>query len=812
MSMVFKYLDKAALELEKRKKIKTILKIIIIIIAIAFALYLRSISALEIAAKYGPEYALELQGNDPWIEYWVANYTYHHGILSWWTLKPTDPVAGPIIRKFWYPWGRDITMTTYPGISVFSALTYPIVQNFGLTLKDWIALQPLFYATITVIFVYLAVKELMDGSELAGLAAALIYSILPAAADRTMVSFTEKEGAALPFAFLFIYFYSKMIKTPYTEPKKKIMYSLFAGLSMAMVGWFWGGFQYLFIALSGFIILYPLVSKEEVKLEFILYNLIITLSSIVFVSIAPTSLKVLGIYPFTFKGLGILAILAYLLPVTYWYFKVKKRIFTKATYFGILLFVGILVIVGIGFGYIRFGGRLLYAVTPPPLRGFVHLSPLVESIEEHQPAFRAHGLIGVLYSWGYIGFLLSILGALYLFYKGRPDHLLISVIFLIAFYAYMNATYFEAAAATFGVVTIAAFISFLLTKLLPEKKHVKTKKRKRSRTVVTIREKGIGTRIFALFFLIIVAISSSIATARFIDEHKHMLPSIFTAGSGIGPNDAWYETIEFIRNSTSKDALFVTWWDYGYWITVNTGRATLADGATFNGSQIKLLAKVLTSFDEKEVLDILRNKLHAPDETYILVFDVFMFIPFQNNTYIVRPYFPPGQLRMVGRVDIPKSIWMIRIGERDASKYLYLYKFSNTDLLISPQFDKPKDLPLIYKMMVDGILYLNIQENMNLYGNISQMNITRYVFQWWTGQETGVELVYRRYVSDLNVTREITTNYQNVVLFGDQPNEINIASMKYIKPYKIIHKPFQNYKNLQVVIFIYKVDFSGLKQ
>lgn len=812
MSIVFKYIDKAAIELDRRRKIKTILKIVIIIFAIAFALYLRSIPALEIATKYGPEYALELQGNDPWIEYWVANYTYHHGILSWWNLKPTDPTAGPLIRKFWYPWGRDITTTTYPGIPVFTALTYHIVQNFGLSLKEWIALQPLFYAVITVLFVYLAVKELMNGSELAGLTAAIIYAILPAAADRTMIAFTEKEGAALPFAFLFIYFYSKMIKIRYSNPRRKIMYSLLAGLSMAMVGWFWGGFQYLFVALSGFILLYPLISREEVKLEFILYNLIISLSSIVFVSIAPTSLKVLGIYPFTPKGLGVLALLAYLLPIIYWYFKVKKKIFTKATYFGILLFMGILVVIGISFGYIRFGGRLLYAVIPPPLRGFVHLSPLVESIEEHQPAFTAHGLVGVLYSWGYLGFLLSILGALYLFYKGRSDHLLISVIYLIAFYAYMNATYFEAAAATFGVVTIAAFISFLLTKILPEKKYIKSKKRRRHRTVVTIREKGIGAKIFALFFLAMVIVSSSIAIARFIDEHKYMLPSIFTAGSGIGPNDAWYETLEFIRNSTSENALFVTWWDYGYWITVNTGRATLADGATFNGSQISLLAKVLTSFDENEVLDILRNKFHAPEETYILVFDVFMFIPYGNNTYIVRPYFPPGQLRMVGRIDIPKSIWMIRIGRRDPSKYLYLYKFSDTDLLISPRFDKPENLPLIYRMMVDGILYLNIQENMNFQGNISQMNITRYIFQWWTGQEASIEPVYKRYVSYLNVTREITTNYQNIVLFGDQPDEINIASMKYIKPYKIIHRPFQNYRNLQIVIFIYKVDFSGLKQ
>ncbi len=806
MSIVFKYIDKATLELEKRRNLSRVIKCIVLILAIALTLYIRLVPALEIIDKYGVEYALELQGNDPWIEYWVANYTYHHGILSWWSLKPNDPAAGPLIKKFWYPYGRDITTTTYPGIPVIAALTYPIAQCFGLSLKEWVALQPLFYAVLTVIFVYLAVKELMDGSELAGLTAALVYAVLPAAADRTMVAFTEKEGAALPFAFLFIYLYSKMIKVPYTMPKKKILYAILTGLAMAMVGWFWGGFQYIFVVLPAFMVLYPLVSREEIRLEFILYNLLISLSSIVFVSIAPTNLKVLGLCPFSFKKIGFLALLSYILPIMYWYFSVKKKLFTKLTYFGILLFIGIVAIIGISLGFISFGGRLLYAVTPSPLRSFVHLGPLVESIEEHQPAFRAHGLVGVLYSWGYIGFFLAIFGAFYLFYLGRADHLLVSIIFLIAFYAYINATYFEAAAATFGVVSISAFIAYLLLKLIPKKK-VRTKKRRRTKTVVTIHEKGIGTRLLALLLLIIIAIASSAAAARYVDEHKHMLPSIFTSGSGIGPNDAWYKAIEFIKSNTSEDALIVSWWDYGYWITVNTGRATLADGATLNGTQIKLLAKILTSFDEKEALDILKNKLHAPDETYILVFDVFLFRKVGNNTYLVTPFVPPGQLRMVGRVDIPKSIWMIRIGERDASKYLYLYKLSETDLLISPRFDKPENLPLIYRMMVDGILYLNEQENK---GNVSIANRTNYIFQWFTGSETSIEPFYRRYVKDLGVEKEIQSSYQNYVLF--EYKDRSKSAMKYIRPYKIIFSPFQNYPSLYTVIFIYKVDFSGLNQ
>ncbi len=814
MASLASYIDKAYAYLEKNKQVTRILKVVILIAAVVIALYIRSVPAIEIANKYGPQYALELQGNDPWIEYWVANITYHHGILSWWRLKPTDPEFGPLIKKFWYPWGRDITTTTYPGIPLVASLTYPLAAPFGLTLKDWIAIQPLIYAVITVLLVYVAVRELLDGSEVGGLAAALVYAVLPAAADRTMIGFTEKEGAALPFVFLFIYFYSKMIKVPYSNPRKKILYAILSGLAMAMVGWFWGGYQYVFVVLPVSVILYPLFAKDKVRLEFILYNVLVSLSSIVFVSIAPTNLKVIKIYPFSIKGIGVLVLLGYVLPIVY-AIAAKRKILNKTYYFLILLGIGVAGIAGIALGYIAFGGRLLYAITPPPLRAFIHLPPLVESIEEHQPAFSAHGLTGVLFSWGYVGFFIAVLGALYLIYKGREDHLLVSIIFLIAFYAYMNATYFEAAAATFGVATIAAFITFLVNHMLPVKRVIKKKRRK---GIVTIQSRSTASRLLSLLFLILIAASNTAAATSYIEQHKYMMPSIMSAGTGIGVNRAWYEAIEFIKSNTTENALIVSWWDYGYWITVNTGRATLADGATSNGTQIMLLAQILTSFNETEILHILRDKLHAPDETYILVFDVFIFIPYQNNTYIVRPWFPRGQLRMVGRVDIPKSIWMIRIGRRDPSKYFYLYKFGEADLLISPRFDKPKDLPLIYRMMVDGILYLNQQQleeiKQQLISNETNatLNVNRYIFQWWTGQETSVEPVYQRYVERLGVAKEVITSYQNMEIFGDNPSEYTIARMKYIKPYKIIFEPFDISNMLYTVIFIYKVDFSGLNK
>ncbi len=768
--------------LEKHPDASKAIRLAVLIGFIILGVYIRAIPALT--------YGLELQGNDPWIEYWAANYTYTHGLAAWWSLTQENPVT----HSFWYPWGRDFTLSTYPGIAVLSALTYPIVQPFHISLKDWVALQPLVYAVLSTIFIYLAVRELMDGSELAGLSAALLYAVIPAAADRTMIGFVEKEGAGTAFIFLFIYFYSKMVKTPHkTMAKKKLLYAILSGLSMAMVGWFWGGYQYLFAAFSLFMVLYPLISRGEPSLEFILYNLEVSLSSLLFVALAPTNYKALGLYPDIKPRIGLIALALYIFPIIY-YIGYRKKILNPWRYLGLLVAVGVVGVYLISLGYIQAGGRIAYALG---LR-FLVKDPLVYSIEEHQPALQAHGLVGVLNTWGGPPFILSIIGALYLLYKGRADHLFVASLFFIAFYAYMNATYLEAVAAAFGVITTAVFIGFLLKHIVPTRHEIERRKKGR----VTIHEKfGIG-RTLALVLLVLIAIPTATTVADSVEKHYYMIPSIMSSGSGFGKNPAWYEAIEFIKNNTGEDAVIISWWDYGYWITVCTGRRSVADGATLNGTQIKWLGRFLTAKNESEALWILQNVFHTPeDETYVLVFDVFWFIKVGENQYVVQPF---DQYTMAGRIDIPKSIWMIRIGRRDISDYLYLYVIGDRRISIAPRFDKPEALGLIYRMMVDGILYLNEQDRNNTY-----------MFRWYSGTEMSIEPRYKIIEENLGIDKEVkVSSASQMAIFtsGDRSR----TSMVHFKPYKIITAPYipaivstDGKAELRVVIFIYKVDFSG---
>ncbi len=804
---LYRTLDKIYTWLDTHPIAKKYLPIILLMMIIGLGVWLRALPAIN--------YGLELHANDPWIEYWQANYTVHHGPLSWYSLTP----ANPDTHIFWYPWGRNFPLTSYPGLPIWVSITYPIVHALGLSVKDWVVLQPLVFAIIAFITIYLAAKEIMDGSVVAGLMAAFMFAVIPAASDRSIVGFVEKEGVALGFIFLFIYFYSKLAKVinkTEVPSNKKLILAIMASLSLASIGWFWGGYVYILGSVVISMVLYPLFEPKQITSEFLKYNIMIIVLSIVFVSVSPSILNGLGFYPKPHMSIGLLILAALILPIIYYglgtlpqrkrQFKSKIPrilVLTPGKYFVLLIIIGIIGVSLIAMGIIKMPARYAYALG---LR-FVPAGPLVRSIEEHQPALVAHGLIGVLDSWGtgvaWLFFasplILAILGAIYLLYKGGMDKVYLAIAFLVAFYAYMNATYFEAMASALGILVAAIFASYLFKKSIPTRQEIADRKRGRVR-------KASEYRIIASIIVALLFVNLAFSAQTVYQQHNSMVYSIMAGGAPINARtDAWYKTLDFLKKNLTDDSLVVSWWDYGYWISVGAHKATLADGATMNGTQIRLLARILTARNETEALDIL-NKLDAPiNNTYILVFDVFQFIPGPNGTtYYVTPIFS-GSGGIIGLVDIPKSLWMIRIGERNISDYLYLYVISHQatqrqTFFIAPRFDEPDKLPLIYKIMVDGILYLNYVDKNHTYD-----------FLWYTGMVTPINPTFAPLERNLGIKYEVQVYQQKVLTFLDRPE------MKYIKPYKIIFRPFegiilQNGGTLMDVIFIYKVEFPPENQ
>ena len=124
-------------------RFSTPITIVLLIIILSLGIYIRIIPAL----KYG----IELDANDPWIVYWEAKYFVENGLTSLEGLSN--------VKDFWWPVGRDFLHTEYVGMAWLAAASYPIGEAFGLTLKEWVALFPVFAGAATIILLFITVYE-----------------------------------------------------------------------------------------------------------------------------------------------------------------------------------------------------------------------------------------------------------------------------------------------------------------------------------------------------------------------------------------------------------------------------------------------------------------------------------------------------------------------------------------------------------------------------------------------------------------------------------------------------------------------------
>ena len=71
-------------------------------------------------------------------------------------------------------------------------------------------------------------------------------------------------------------------------------------------------------------------------------------------------------------------------------------------------------------------------------------------------------------------------------------------------------------------------------------------------------------------------------------------------------NDAWYNSLTFIKQNTTKDAIITSWWDFGHWFKAIAERRVTFDGASQNTPQAHWVGHILQTSDEEEAIGILR--------------------------------------------------------------------------------------------------------------------------------------------------------------------------------------------------------------
>lgn len=694
----------------------TIIAVSLVILFTATAFYLRAIPYKNYQAIYAravglglgdkAEYAF-LNANDPWIEYWLAEYLRTHGIGSWTSLTRDNPDT----HIFWYPWGRDFARGEYPFVPVIGALT-----PGSLSTVRWVSLLPPIFGALMVPIAYLYIRRFYG--ELAGVAAALLLAVLPASSARTFAGFVEKTGIALPFLIAGLLLYSEALR------RRSIPIALAAGLVLGSIGFVWGGYSFAALLIAVASLLAPLAVEWRYSAEIAKAGIAVgagfTATTYIASMYGPVSMKY-----------GIIAVLGTV--VSYLIVKaielaqlrrVSSIAAIPATRLYSIVIVALLVAGALAAPVLGVSGRALFALAwPLRLMGRLHLSALAETVAEHSSPLSNPGLFDNFVRQGNIAALFTPVAALYLLYRAfrrkEPEHLPLALTAMGLYYAVLGMLYFLQASSVAGVLAIAAALG-IVASAGPRS----TMPRSKRQTPHTSELRLVATAAFVIAILVAAVLGAKTTYA--------MMSSQVASVTGYSLNAqqyGWLYMLDILDRETANDTVVVAWWDYGYWISVGANRPTLADGATSNGTQIRLLAEFFTSTSEEEATGIL-NKLHLkPGKTLIFVHDNALFDP-ANGTLI----YTIG-LTNFPAIDIAKSWAMLHIAGKDKLGFAVgNAKYKQT---------------LIYKMFASAPY---------IFGKVGDVFPREHL-------------------------KTVKTSIKNVILFGEKTTPVEF---KHFEPYKVI--------------------------
>jgi len=599
---------------------------------------------------------------DPYYEFYLSKFIASKGLagILWW-FDPQN--MGFRDTMFWYPEGRVVTKTSQPGGPLLAALIFMILKSLGfnINLLTVYCMLPSLSGAFLALITYIWGRYLH--SKFGGLIAALLISL-----DPSLISSTTIGNVHDCVAMLFIVLSFYLLTRAFNEDNKII--AILSGICMGLAVLIWGGFLYAWNLIALYVLILQILGKtsRSIDLNYILFNLIATF----FVIITPRHGLRVGVF-------SLYAILPWLATINSVY--ILSNIKIRRTRIGqliLMLAVIMLAIIGWKMGVLSgIAGRIAAIIIPS------ERSAIVESVMEHRiPTWS------MIYSdFQYITFF-SLFGLYICLYKKINHRLFLALYGISSLYAAMS----MARLIILFVPALSLLIGIGLSELhinlfeIMSIKRIRTFRRKNK----IIRKEVVITAfilINSLFFLIIVQ--------PYPIYYAHQPSLILTSSLPVISDYSyqyldWISALEWIRMNTPKDSVIISWWDYGYWISVNTNRCTTIDNATLNTTKIAQIALAFMS-NETIALKIFK-KFNA---SYVVVFEPFQSLPEQYTTFYRTRIFYPDP---VGRGDFGKSLQMIKIAGLNPDRYQTYAKFGTSTLVVPANTIEAKNA-LLYKLL-----------------------------------------------------------------------------------------------------------------
>ncbi|KAK6644568.1 Dolichyl-diphosphooligosaccharide--protein glycosyltransferase subunit stt3a [Polyplax serrata] len=538
--------------------------------------------------------------------------------------------------RAWYPLGRIIGGTIYPGLMITSASLYHLLSFFNITIdirNVCVFLAP-FFSSLTTVVTYLLTKELRDTSS--GLVAAAMISIVPGYISRSVAGSYDNEGIAIFCMLLTYYMWIKAVKTG------SIFWAAFAALAYFYMVSSWGGYVFL-INLIPLHVLTLMITGRFSHRIYVAYSTLYCVGTILSMQIS-----FVGFQPVQ-SSEHMLALLVFGLCQIHSFIEYLRSKVSGDDFQVLFNTVAITIVGGAAAvaGIATFTGKIspwtgrFYSLLDPSYAKN-HI-PIIASVSEHQPT-----------SWSSFYFDLQILvflfpAGLYFCFSKLTDANIFLVLYGVTsiYFAGVMVRLMLVLAPVMCILSGIA-VSVMLTTYMKQMDPAKVveKKTKKMENNFVMKNQIATTFVGIMSFLLI----SYTLHCTWVTSEAYSSPSIvLSARSHDGSRiifDDFREAYYWLRMNTPEDARIMSWWDYGYQITAMANRTILVDNNTWNNTHISRVGQAMASTEEK-AYQIMREL----DVDYVLV--IF------------------GGLTGYSSDDINKFLWMVRIGgSTDRGSYI----------------------------------------------------------------------------------------------------------------------------------------------
>lgn len=569
---------------------------------------------------------------DPWFNYRATEFLAEHGwakFLTWYDYM------------VWYPLGRPIGTTIYPGMQVASVTIWNSLNAAGyeITLNDVCCLVPCWFGVCASLFVGLIAYECSKSAN-AGVMAAMIMAIIPAHIMRSVGGGYDNESVAMTCLTGTFYFWIRSLRDANSWP-----YAVIGGIFYFFMVATWGGYIFVInlIGVHALVMYLAGIWSRTVHKAYTIFYVIGTLGAI--------QVPIVGLAPLkSFEQLGPFGVfvgyqLLYYIDVRAIKEKMdaderKKLFFKVATMCAAAGAVVIAVLMPTGY-FGPLSSRVRGLFVQHTRTG----NPLVDSVAEHQPTSPQayYQFLNIMCYYAPMGFLMSARNT-------APGNTFLLTYAGVAYYVCSKMSRLVVllgpVGSALGGICLGFTIDWMIdqwtttdepveaSKPVEKKGSKKGGKKKKDidegRTTTLSKglkpffemyksQEGIMARKGASVLFAIIGFSQAMTFYQYcyIVGEQMSGPSIMykatlQSGEQIIVDD-YREAYHWLRDNTDADARVMAWWDYGYQITGIANRTSIADGNTWNHEHIATLGRALSA-PEKDAHDIVR---HMAD--YVLV-------------------------------------------------------------------------------------------------------------------------------------------------------------------------------------------------